>query len=196
MLFALILSLILNIVPDARPGPPATSVSIPMSGFDSKENQYSTVADYEALIGPPAKDAQIGTGGQPIVQDHGLTPGDVRTYDKDDVCNNGTRAIRDVTQNEKVAVYSTYNKYYTQIVYAPGQYEVDHLVPLELGGSNSPQNLWPETFKDPWNAHIKDRLENYLHKQVCLGKIPLQQAQYMIAMDWINAYKTYIGSNP
>jgi len=34
----------------------------------------------------------------------------------------------------------------------------------------------------------KDVLENWLHKQVCAGKIPLVDAQAMISRDWYEAY--------
>jgi len=76
-------------------------------------------------------------------------------------------------------------------------YEEDHLIPLELGGSQtSPQNLWPEPWDGPWNAHVKDRLENYLHAEVCGGRMPLQEAQSEIAEDWIGAYQKYLGDPP
>jgi len=40
-------------------------------------------------------------------------------------------------------------------------YEEDHLVPLEVGGNpHDPRNLWPEPLHGPWNARMKDRLEN------------------------------------
>lgn len=73
-------------------------------------------------------------------------------------------------------------------------YEEDHLIPLELGGSpTSPQNLWPEPWDGPWNAHVKDRLENYLHEQVCAGRVPLEEAQREIAVDWIETYRKHLG---
>lgn len=57
-------------------------------------------------------------------------------------------------------------------------YEEDHMIPLELGGSpNSPLNFWPEPWNGPWNAHVKDRLENYLHEEVCAGRMPLEEEQ-------------------
>lgn len=72
-------------------------------------------------------------------------------------------------------------------------YEEDHLIPLGLGGSpTSPQNLWPEPLAGPWNAHVKDRLENYLHEQVCAGWMPLAKAQREITRDWIAAYERYL----
>ena len=73
-------------------------------------------------------------------------------------------------------------------------YEEDHLIPLALGGSpTSPKNLWPEPLRGAWNAHVKDRLENYLHEQVCAGAIPLDKARSEIAKEWIAAYRRYLG---
>jgi hypothetical protein len=69
--------------------------------------------------------------------------------------------------------------------------EVDHLISLELGGSNRLTNLWPEPYDIVWNAHVKDRLENRLHKMVCAGQLDLTTAQQAIARDWIAAYKRY-----
>lgn len=70
--------------------------------------------------------------------------------------------------------------------------EVDHLISRELGGADDVRNLWPEPYGGPWNASMKDRLENKLHKLVCTGKLPLSQAQREIATNWIKAYQEYV----
>ena len=45
---------------------------------------------------------------------------------------------------------------------------IDHLIPLEHGGSNSIKKLWPECHRtSPWNAQVKDNLEDKLHELVC-----------------------------
>lgn len=78
-------------------------------------------------------------------------------------------------------------------------YEEDHLVSLELGGSpTNPRNLWPEPHHviGGWGSYTKDRLENWLHVLVCRGRVPLAQAQHDIASDWIAAYKHYVGPYP
>ncbi|MGH7173805.1 MAG: hypothetical protein ACRELG_26280 [Gemmataceae bacterium] len=83
------------------------------------------------------------------------------------------------------------------VVQQTRDFEEDHLIPLELGGSpTSPRNLWPEPWHGPWNAHVKDRLENYLHEQVCAGGMPLREAQREIAQDWIAAYRKYLDERP
>lgn len=73
-------------------------------------------------------------------------------------------------------------------------YEEDHLIPLELGGSpTSPNNLWPEPWAGEWGARTKDRLENRLHWLVCHGRLSLDEARHAIATNWIAAYREYIG---
>jgi hypothetical protein len=72
-------------------------------------------------------------------------------------------------------------------------YELDHLIPLEVGGGNGARNLWPQGYRGKYNAHTKDALENRLHDLVCAGKLDLKVAQTAIATDWIAAYRKYGG---
>jgi hypothetical protein len=45
----------------------------------------------------------------------------------------------------------------------------------------------------PWNVGVKDRLESYLHVEVCTGHIAVQDVQKDIAADWMAAYRRYLG---
>ncbi len=66
-------------------------------------------------------------------------------------------------------------------------YEEDHFISLELGGSpTDPQNLWPEPHP---SLNEKDTVENYLHDQVCSGKISLSLAQQEITKNWYQIYQ-------
>ena len=73
-----------------------------------------------------------------------------------------------------------------------GGYELDHIVPLALGGH--PRNLHNLTLQ-PWEgtngAKRKDRLEVKLQCLVCSGDVPLQEAQDAIWSDWKAAYAVY-----
>ena len=75
----------------------------------------------------------------------------------------------------------------------PRDYEEDHLIPLELGGDpEDPKNLWPEPYDTSipdGGARSKDRVESFLHKQVCSGNISLGEAQMEIATDWYRVYQ-------
>ncbi len=76
-------------------------------------------------------------------------------------------------------------------------YEEDHLISLELGGSpRAPANLWPEPYNSPTGARVKDVVENRLHVLVCTHRISLATAQHAIARNWWTAYKTYVGVPP
>ncbi|WP_330309461.1 MULTISPECIES: hypothetical protein [unclassified Streptomyces] len=67
-------------------------------------------------------------------------------------------------------------------------YEEDHFVPLELGGSpKSALNLWPEPEYGTKTAANKDTVENKLKKAVCAGTVSLTDAQDAIITDWTTA---------
>ena len=75
-------------------------------------------------------------------------------------------------------------------------YELDHFIPLELGGSPaSVSNLFPEPYAEPYGARSKDKVENYLHKQVCNGSITLTVAQEEIKTNWVYYYNLYYSKN-
>jgi hypothetical protein len=58
---------------------------------------------------------------------------------------------------------------------SPGDYQEDHLISLELGGSpTDPRNLWPEPYP---RAAAVDRIENELNAEICSGKITLEEGQ-------------------
>ena len=72
--------------------------------------------------------------------------------------------------------------------------EIDHLISRELGGADEVSNLWPQAYgTSPWNAVLKDKLENRLHKELCAGNITLKSARDMLVTDWREGYKKYYG---
>jgi hypothetical protein len=73
-------------------------------------------------------------------------------------------------------------------------YEIDPLIPLCLGGSDDPSNLWPQprrSVEPKWNAEAKDRLERLVCDMVCAGQVDIATAQEAFAKDWIAAYHKY-----
>ncbi len=130
----------------------------------------------------------------PFLQNKQLTPGSYfPEATRQVICIPGyTKRVRNVPTSLKKEVYNSYGISHHQ----PGEYEVDHLVSLELGGDNEITNLWPEPYHGQWNAHEKDKLENELHRRVCAGDVPLDVAQREIATDWVAAYRKYIGGEP
>jgi hypothetical protein len=119
--------------------------------------------------------------------DHACTPGAVfPDVTAEQICVSGYSArVRDVGEFEKRQVYESYGIG----SHAVGSYEVDHLISLELGGSNDIANLWPEAAEPRPGFHEKDEVENYLHAAICRGEITLAEAQRMIAVGWSAVYQ-------
>jgi hypothetical protein len=129
---------------------------------------------------------------QAILPDPSCTPGEIDPSVTQDnisitVCRSGyTQTVRppvSYTNSLKKQQIADYG--YKDTV--TGDYEEDHFISLELGGSpKDPGNLWPEPHSSP---NEKDKVENYLHLQVCSGKLSLLQAQEEITKNWYEIYR-------
>jgi len=125
---------------------------------------------------PPAAEAVA-------LPDLTYTTGGVLTINVNTVCQPGyTKTVRvGLTIAERDQVDAHYHW-----TYQPGAQELDHLIPLELGGANGIQNIWPEPLAE---ARIKDRLENALHAKVCAHQLDLLTAQSCIRDDWYTCWQ-------
>jgi hypothetical protein len=106
--------------------------------------------------------------------DRTCTPGDVLTTSRADVCTRGwATRHRHVTSAQRHRIFAAYG-----IPYAERRaYELDHLVSLELGGSNADTNLFPQPH--PY-SYWKDHVENHAHTDICSGRKTVAQVQRWI----------------
>jgi hypothetical protein len=136
--------------------------------------------------------ASAGAQSLPIRPDAKLTPGAIATLNTGKVCTRGySDTVRRTSAAMKARVFKAYG-----LTNTPGpDFEVDHRVPLSLGGADVERNLWPQSyFTTPWNAHVKDKLEYYIWRRVCIQKtMTLLEGQRLFEGDWIRAYTDYLG---
>ena len=165
-------------------------VALPLTGCAAGRGQ---VAQTPPVEGPVQVTVQAGPcrahGGLP---DPGCTPGeaDPRVTPEtvsSTICRRGyaasVRPPREVTDRIKVRVVRRYGLVGTPFA----RIELDHLVPLSLGGASTERNLWPELRAGTDGAAAKDDVEVRLHDQVCRGRVGLRAAQQAIARDWSSA---------
>lgn len=193
----------------ARPAPStfpsAQTVSDPVSGTAKPSGgEKPGVADMPdilptALIVPPSNHVTgtypvhcTATGGRPDLM---CTPGSMRSDITQDnigatICNSqwSTRSIRapkGETDWLKTVAMAAYGVSPTQRSVT----ELDHDVPLWMGGSNDVTNLWPQVSDLPGKGfrNSKDDVETKLHTAVCSHRVTLRDAQVAIATNWTTA---------
>ena len=133
--------------------------------------------------------ATAPVGAFEVRPDKNLTGGLVRTGDRDAACGHAEehRGPMKATRRDEVLT-----RYGLPAGTHP-DYEIDHLIPLCLGGAHDASNLWPQprrTIEDTWNAEANDRLERRMCDMVCDGEIDIAKAQQAFAT-WIAAYQKY-----
>ncbi len=129
------------------------------------------------------------------LQDSTLTPGAVVSTNVNLVCSLGyASSIRPrgaLWRTLKAEAYAGYHIPAAQRATVDGAgvhhsfYQVDHLIPLELGGDpTSIENIWPQRIE---SAERKDRVEDKLHELVCSGQMSIGVAQQRIRENWKTA---------
>lgn len=135
----------------------------------------------------PSRTKTANCASNGALPDHSCTPGAVfSAVTLEQICAAGYSAnVRNVSQKLRKAVFAEYGVPYPQ---PRGAFEVDHLIPLALGGSNGIANLFLEPAEPAPGFREKDLVENYLHSEVCSGRVALNVAQEQIASDWLAIY--------
>jgi hypothetical protein len=170
---------------------PATSPAAAVSGLRS-ESSPGIVADDIALQPGQCHVREVNQQAGLILPDAACTPGAIdpavtQANIQQTICRTGyTGGIRpsaSTTDKFKQQSLAEYGLSYDHST------EYDHLVSLQLGGTNAVTNLWPEPNRSgaPGTTNPKDAVENTLHRAVCSGRITLAQAQQAIAADWTTA---------
>jgi hypothetical protein len=110
-----------------------------------------------------------------------LTPGKIARNDKD---RNG------VTEEMERHLFDRYHIPWRR----RAEFKVDHLIPLELGGADVMENLWPQSlYARPYSVERKELLTQQLLARIAAGKMTLAQAQKEISEDWISCFVEYVG---
>ncbi len=149
---------------------------------------------------PPTGACTPKAAGEYFVPDPHCTPVAINPTLTDIVLKNPafrTGCVRNdaTTEQQKAKTYIWYhishpanNQGNTQVC------ELDHLIPLYLGGADTLDNIWPQC--GPAGVHLddryfkqKDKVEFYLGQQVREGKMKLEDAQQGIARDWTQYVK-------
>lgn len=189
--------------PNASAPASSSALSSPVTATPSAAPSHPAAATSPAATAP----APTTSGPKPIpspsgtlrwhanvaLPDSKLTPGGIFPgVSAAQVCVSGwAEAHRNVPDEVRYQVFAEYGLSYG----VHDSYEVDHLIPLELGGSNAIRNLWPEPEGGSQPGYpSKDRLENRLHQLVCGGSMTLAAAQHAIAANWWAAYTTYLAA--
>ena len=116
-----------------------------------------------------------------LVPNPKLTPGRVAEGDKD---RGG------VTLAMEQKVFARYRLRWER----RAEFKIDHLIPLELGGADSIDNLWPQSRRArPYGADRKRQLTEVLQEKIARGQMTVAQAQEQISRDWIDAFIDHLG---
>ena len=125
--------------------------------------------------------ATIARAQEPLVPNPKLTPGRVAESDKD---RGG------VTLAMEQKVFARYRLPWSR----RAEFKIDHLIPLELGGADTIDNLWPQRLRaKPYGPDRKELLTELLLMRIRKGEMTAAEAQEQISRDWIDAFIDHLG---
>lgn len=169
---------------------PAGAVSSGLKAIHSPDK----VAQDESLAAGQCKARTVDAAAGLYLPDPACTPGAIDPAVTQEnigstICKSGyTTTVRaPASDTDKVKARSLTEYGQTRV----SSTEFDHLISLQLGGTNAVSNLWPEPNRAdaPGTTNPKDAVETQLNKAVCTHKVTLAAAQKAIAANWVTAVK-------
>ncbi len=124
------------------------------------------------------------------VPDSFKTPGDAARVKTDQLCAPGFAAsLKPVAKWQREQALERYG-------IRPERFDgtLDHLIPVSLGGSNDPDNLWPFHPLGVFTLEAKAALADKLKQAVCAGTMSLKDAQTAFRKDWTKTYRLQMGN--
>jgi hypothetical protein len=119
--------------------------------------------------------------GEDMLPNRKLTPGKVARRDKD---------RHGVNEEMERRVFDRYHIPWRRRL----EFKVDHLIPVELGGADAVENLWPQSLSTrPYGVARKELLTQCLLAKIAAGKLTLAKAQKEISEDWISCFVEHMG---
>jgi hypothetical protein len=145
--------------------------------FACHASSEAAPADGAPLQGEAARAHCVARGELP---DSACTPGAAEPLTREQLCSRSTRERRHVSEATKRAVLASYGVPWS----ARGGYEVDHRVPLCVGGSNDVANLWAQPSP---SYEAKDRVEAHVCRAICAETMTAEEGQRVFLGDWRSA---------
>jgi hypothetical protein len=165
----------------------ATASALPLAPSVPAPATLAVTLSPAAAVAPQKSTKHTGCKLRGALPDPECTPGAVMAgITVDVVCHQSTRERRHVEPSVHREAFAEYGFTFPQ---PRGAFEVDHLIPLELGGDNTIENLWAQPASPRPGFHEKDHVEDYLHRRVCSGVMTLEEAQRVIAADWLSVWR-------
>jgi hypothetical protein len=125
-----------------------------------------------------------------VLPDPKLTPGDtLPAVTIADICTPGwATEHRHVTESMRDQVYEEYRR-----IRGPDCCEVDHLIPLELGGSNNMKNLWPQPDGTPARIGRKGPARERASRGSVRRQVAGGRREHCIASNWVECWEMHVG---
>jgi hypothetical protein len=123
-------------------------------------------------------------GAQPFVRpDQACTPGDTDRLTTAEVCTPKTRPALAAADRRRILAR------YGYATWTGANGELDHRIPVFLGGRTDVRNVWPEPGPIP---NRKDRLESYVYNRICTWRtMRPRYAVHIFAGNWTLYSKRY-----
>lgn len=213
-LLAAATALLAGCASSGQPAPQVITITPTFAASAASQPAPAQTATAQPAASHPAASHRATYPADWSLPDRAISPGAVQPgYTIADICPHVNPALEDMRPSTaaKDKVYAAYGitSHHT------GEYEVDHIIPVELLGlvaapaGDPAENLYPEFNDKPdpvmmaryhldpaFVENSKDILEDRLHQLVCAGTLPLATAQHAIATDWRAAYVKYVGPPP